>query len=1003
MCQKVISCVMFILVLGMAESVSAQTDWTNGAGDGDWSNSANWGSGLPTGTVRVDIESTSDMGWPTLNGGVINCGQVRLGYEDGTNGELTVTGGAILTVDGELRIARKDGPPKTTGTLNVSGKDTEIHVAERLVAGRYGDAIINMTGGLLQTDAELRIGFRDNASGKIYLGGGTLDIAADPGITIGEGADDVSTVTALIDISGDGALVLAGDQMTLIETLINDGTIVGYGGERPVEVIYDGGNTVVTSVSPVKAIAPFPPNEDLDILRDAVLTWQNAEGVPSTGGHRVFFSLDMNEVAQGIGGMIQDANQFVPDQLLAYDTTYYWRVDEASATGSWHEGDVWSFQIEPFSREIPGDSIVATADSNSVTQGPENTIGSVGLGEDDVHSRDVTQMWLSDQSEPNQAWIQYAFDKAYRLDQMLVWNHHGQAEEVVGFGIKDALIEYSEDGMQWTALGVTELARASDTPVSEVDLQGIVAKSIKITAQSNWGGLFDQYGLSEVRFMVIPVFARKPQPVSGVADVSPDVTLTWRAGREAASHNVYVGTDPNALDLVDTVAESTLSAFPLDLQLGQIYYWKVDEVNEAETPSVWPGDIVEFTTVEVISVDDFEDYGNDPETFSRVFQTWIDGAGYTNPVTVAGNGTGSYMGHDPGQGDIMEKGIFRGGRQSAPIYYGSGDQTVSEVIRTFETAQAWNRGGVQALVLHVHGGPDNAPAQLYVKVNGTRIDYGGDAEILERAGWQKWYIPLSDHLSNSVLTQVESLTIGVEGNGAGVFFVDDISLTAEDRTVMTPVEPAPNNLVAHYTFDGSAVDSTGAHPGEVKGLSQFETGRVGQAISLAGVFGDYVEIPGFDGILGSGEITITAWIKTSATETGTIISWGPATPDGGRFGFRVDDGRIRCEFSGGNVQGDATINDGGWHHVAVTVQANSTISYPGVTLYVDGQDDTLVTTDDTVINILDDSEKAARIGGRASAEDRWFGGLIDDVYIYDRVLTAPEIAGAAGRVASFDQ
>ncbi|MFC1764944.1 LamG domain-containing protein [Planctomycetota bacterium] len=131
------------------------------------------------------------------------------------------------------------------------------------------------------------------------------------------------------------------------------------------------------------------------------------------------------------------------------------------------------------------------------------------------------------------------------------------------------------------------------------------------------------------------------------------------------------------------------------------------------------------------------------------------------------------------------------------------------------------------------------------------------------------------------------------------------------------------------------------------------------------------------------------------------MAWGGPLSDGNRFGFRVDDNRMRGEFSGGNIQGASIVNDGGWHHVAITVQANATVSYPEVALWVDGQDDTLLSTDDTIVNILAESD--ARIGMNPSYEGRWFGGLIDELYLYDRVLTPEEIAGAAGRSTPFDQ
>jgi len=70
-----------------------------------------------------------------------------------------------------------------------------------------------------------------------------------------------------------------------------------------------------------------------------------------------------------------------------------------------------------------------------------------------------------------------------------------------------------------------------------------VAKSVRITANSNWGGpIFNQYGLSEVRFLYIPVNAREASPDSGATDVELDVTLRWRPGREVAGHGSGLNT-----------------------------------------------------------------------------------------------------------------------------------------------------------------------------------------------------------------------------------------------------------------------------------------------------------------------------------------------------------------------------------------------------------------------------------------------------------------------------
>ena len=50
----------------------------------------------------------------------------------------------------------------------------------------------------------------------------------------------------------------------------------------------------------------------------------------------------------------QDASSYDPPGHLAFDQTYYWRVDEVEHAPDFtvHKGAVWSFTVEPFAREI---------------------------------------------------------------------------------------------------------------------------------------------------------------------------------------------------------------------------------------------------------------------------------------------------------------------------------------------------------------------------------------------------------------------------------------------------------------------------------------------------------------------------------------------------------------------------------------------------------------------------------------------------------------------------
>jgi len=529
---------------------------------------------------------------------------------------------------------------------------------------------------------------------------------------------------------------------------------------------------------------PYPATGATDVCLTPVLSWTPGAYVEGLSPmHKVFFSKDIDDVNDGIGGVTQDASDYpAPGSPLDFDTTYYWRIDEANSVSGWDRGKVWEFTTEPAGYPIPGELITATASSfDSSDAGPVNTINGSGIGDEDQHSTDTTAMWLSEPSEPNQAWIRYDFDKPYPLDEVLVWNYNGESF-LSWNGLKEVTVEYSEDGEAWMPLdhvpAFTEAPGTDDyAPDIVIDFGGKIARHVRITAHSNWspGGVVNQYGLSEVRFLYTPVWARELSPADGHPNVDPDVELSWRAGRQAGGHDVYLGSDPANLPLAETVTGSPYATYDtaaLDLQLGQTYYWQVNEVNDTEVPAIWEGDILTFTIRDFVVVDDFESYTDDPSTFSRVFQTWIDGAGYTNPVEVAGNETGSFIGHDPQFGEIMEKTIVHGGVQSAPIYYGSGGKTVSEVDRTFDEPQDWTRAGIQTLSIAFHGASDNT-GKLYIKINNTRVDCDLDAAHIVTAAWQTWNIDLSTVPAN--VQNVTTLTIGVEG-GPGIIYVDDICL-----------------------------------------------------------------------------------------------------------------------------------------------------------------------------------------------------------------------------------
>lgn len=197
-----------------------------------------------------------------------------------------------------------------------------------------------------------------------------------------------------------------------------------------------------------------------------------------------------------------------------------------------------------------------------------------------------------------------------------------------------------------------------------------------------------------------------------------------------------------------------------------------------------------------------------------------------------------------------------------------------------------------------------------------------------------------------------------------------------------------------------AVDSSGNdRDGTLMGRAEFVTGMMtqGQALQLNGN-PDHLRINGFKGVLGTSAFSVAAWVNYPGTN-GAITSWGPVI---GKqcVGFRLDQGRLRVEHNAGNRQGDTVLNDGEWHHVALTVVENATMSHPETILYLDGQDDTRPGTDPDPYQIVADPNIDFVIGVRmrsATWLDRYSRAQFDDVRLYNRTLSADEVQALAFR------
>jgi len=476
------------------------------------------------------------------------------------------------------------------------------------------------------------------------------------------------------------------------------------------------GNVWSFFIPPKRAYKPSPADRVVFVDPDVTLTWLPGMGVRL---HHVYFGDSFDEVDNAAGGLPQASVTYDPGPL-EFDKTYYWRVDQFDGAVT-HKGDAWSFTttvsglgsaIAERWENIGGDDLSALKSYDRFPNDPDVTevltqFAWNGPDADDYGGRihgwlyvpatgDYTfwlnsdnqgELWLSTDDDPGNA-VLIARESGWM--GLNAWGTGEEQSEPIPLA----------GGERYYIMALWKEGTGGDH--CQVAWQGPGAPARMVIPGSN---------LSPYE----PVEAYGPKPGNLATGVTQTPVLGWKPGIHAASHELYLGADEQAVanatkaspEYKGTKVLGDESHDPGELSWESTYYWRVDEVNGVNPDSPWPGKVWSFTTAGFLIIEDFEDYNAGD---NQIWESWLDGLGFGAPGTAnyfAGNGTGAAVG-DETTGSFTEETIIHSGRQSIPVSYNNNKQgyaRYSQTEKTLAAARNWTVEGVRELSLWFRGNP----------------------------------------------------------------------------------------------------------------------------------------------------------------------------------------------------------------------------------------------------------------------------------------------------------
>ena len=207
----------------------------------------------------------------------------------------------------------------------------------------------------------------------------------------------------------------------------------------------------------------------------------------------------------------------------------------------------------------------------------------------------------------------------------------------------------------------------------------------------------------------------------------------------------------------------------------------------------------------------------------------------------------------------------------------------------------------------------------------------------------------------------------------------------------------PGGLIAHWLMDDNAASKTVLDAGDnhLNGTAQQNTealtraGKIGTALLFNGTT-DWIDC-GTNATLLPDAWTVCAWVKCTDAATPLVISFGGSYPaiklqNNSKGKPLIHLGQYNYRYFAASAW--TTLKDGQWHHVAFSVPGKAQADVNQAMMYLDGAP---VAGDAPYVTGPQAAKTHVYVGANPPVTTHRFGGTMDDLMLFDRVLTENEI------------